>query len=348
MHTKLSTAAVATGAAMAGHAGHAAAQQRIAITLRARSSRASSSYAAHVRPDRARLRHEPLLLDPALQAARRTGDRDRQPARDVRGQTRDVRLAGANRVDRPREGLRDQNGTWKILRATDAYAHLEGHGRVAIVDRSRSRTAWPTALRASSIWAGESMNKLIVSITLLGTTALLAATGADAASPSQARPERGAVVQRAEGTCRLRPPAGLPPGRTGRDHRERRLRSSEQVPGASAPAAVLGAARAGLVRFSVRFFCPLPSPRGTWRLAQKPREQQVCPFLSVAVTSRRVLAMQKVVGSSPIIRFNKCPAQAGFSVAFAVASPDLERPRRIRNEGTVEPWARVDAAWNGR
>jgi hypothetical protein len=35
-------------------------------------------------------------------------------------------------------------------------------------------TASPTALRASSIWAGESMNKLIVSLTLLGTTALLA------------------------------------------------------------------------------------------------------------------------------------------------------------------------------
>jgi hypothetical protein len=42
----------------------------------------------------------------------------------------------------------------------------------------RTSGTWPTALRASSIWAGESMNKLIVSLTLLGTTALLAATGA--------------------------------------------------------------------------------------------------------------------------------------------------------------------------
>jgi hypothetical protein len=49
--------------------------------------------------------------------------------------------------------------------------------------------AWPTALRASSIWADESINKLIVSLTLRRSTALLAATGADRDRPPR-RPHR--------------------------------------------------------------------------------------------------------------------------------------------------------------
>jgi len=32
-------------------------------------------------------------------------------------------------------------GTWKILRGTGAYAHLAGHGRVAIVDRNHHGVA---------------------------------------------------------------------------------------------------------------------------------------------------------------------------------------------------------------
>ena len=55
----------------------------------------------------------------------------------------------------------------EVLRGTGAYAHLEGHGRVAIVDRDHHGVAD----RAEGLvdLDRESMNKPIVSLTLLGT-----------------------------------------------------------------------------------------------------------------------------------------------------------------------------------
>jgi hypothetical protein len=55
-------------------------------------------------------------------------------------------------------------------------------------------------------------------------------------------------------------------------------------------------------------------------------------LLSSSVNSSRVLAMQKVVGSSPIIRFHESPLEtAGFSA-----------PRLLRREPTNLTWNLTD------
>jgi hypothetical protein len=56
--------------------------------------------------------------------------------------------------------------------------------------------------------------------------------------------------------------------------------------------------------------------------AEHPHGQAVCRFLSVAGASRRVLAMPKVVGSSPIICLTESPAQAEFLLHDIRRLPD--------------------------
>ena len=143
MHTKLSTAAVATGAAMAGHAGHAAAQQRIAIT----SPGSIDSGVFVLTP----LTSGPIGRDSGTRTfccwTRRFRQRDGQ-AIEIDNPL--VTFEGKHGTFVWREqiewidlekGYAIGTGTWKILRATDAYAHLEGHGRVAIVDANHHGVA---------------------------------------------------------------------------------------------------------------------------------------------------------------------------------------------------------------
>ena len=138
MHTKLSAAAalvvaaaLTTGAAMAGHA---AAQQRIAIS-------GGIDYSA-------RFVLTPLTSGPIKRDSgrathccwtRRFIQRDGQaieidnPLSTYEGKHGTfVYRAQIEWID-VEKGYAIGTGTWKILRGTGAYAHIEGHGRIAIV-----------------------------------------------------------------------------------------------------------------------------------------------------------------------------------------------------------------------
>lgn len=139
MHTKLSVAgaaffvaaAVVTGVATAGHA---AVQQRIAIT-----SPSGNSGAFVLTP----LTSGPIRRDSGTATAccwtRQFIQRDGQaieidnPLRTFEGKRGTfvwrARIAWVN----PGNGYSVGNGTWKIVHGTGAYAHLEGHGRVALI-----------------------------------------------------------------------------------------------------------------------------------------------------------------------------------------------------------------------
>ena len=139
MHTRLSVAAaaffvaaaLATGVAMAGHA---AARQRIAIT-----SPGGNAGTFVLTP----LTSGPIMRDSGTASAccwtQRLIQRDGQaieidnPLRTFEG-TRGtfVWRARIEWVD-PGSGYAIGTGTWRILRGTGAYAHLEGHGRIAII-----------------------------------------------------------------------------------------------------------------------------------------------------------------------------------------------------------------------
>jgi hypothetical protein len=58
-----------------------------------------------------------------------------------------------------------------------------------------------------------------------------------------------------------------------------------------------------------------PGQRG--RIAGEPGHERPCRVLASAVTLRRFLAMQKVVGSNPIIRFARNPLQTARFSRFA-------------------------------
>jgi len=138
MHAKLSAAAalvlaaaVATGVATAGHA---AAQQRIAVT-----SPRGNSGTFVLTP----LTSGPIKRDSGTATAccwtRRFIQRDGQsieidnPLRTFAGKRGTfvwrARIAWVNSGS----GYSVGTGTWKIVRGTGAYAHLEGHGRVALI-----------------------------------------------------------------------------------------------------------------------------------------------------------------------------------------------------------------------
>jgi hypothetical protein len=143
MHTKLSAAAalvvaaaVATGAATAGHA---AAQQRIAITTPGSIDSGALFVLTPLTPG-------PIGRDSGTRTfccwARRFVQRDGQ-AIEIDNPVTTFEGKHGTFVWRERiewialeKGYSIGTGTWKILRGTGAYAHLEGHGRIAIVDRN--------------------------------------------------------------------------------------------------------------------------------------------------------------------------------------------------------------------
>jgi hypothetical protein len=148
MHTKLSAAgalavaaAVATGAAMGGHA---AAQQRIAIT-----SPGSIDSGVFVL---APLTSGPIRRDSGTRTwccwTRRFSQRDGQ-AIEIDNPVLET-FKGKHGTFSWRaqvvwidleKGYSMGTGTWKILRGTGAYAHLEGHGRMAFVNANHQAVA---------------------------------------------------------------------------------------------------------------------------------------------------------------------------------------------------------------
>jgi hypothetical protein len=141
MHTKLSAAAalvvaaaVATGAAMGGHA---AAQQRIAIT----SPGSIESGVFVLTP----LTSGPIGRDSGTRTwccwTRHFSQRDGQAIEIDKPVLETFKGKHGTFVWRAQvvwidleKGYSIGTGTWKILRGTGAYAHLEGHGRMAFVD----------------------------------------------------------------------------------------------------------------------------------------------------------------------------------------------------------------------
>jgi hypothetical protein len=147
MHTTLSAAAalvvaaaLATGAAMGGHA---AAQQRIAIT----SPGSIDSGVFVLTP----LTSGPIGRDSGTRIyccwTRRFSQRDGQAIETdnplVTFEGKHGTFVWREQIDwiDLEKGYAIGTGTWKILRGTGAYAHLEGHGRVAIVDANHQGVA---------------------------------------------------------------------------------------------------------------------------------------------------------------------------------------------------------------
>jgi hypothetical protein len=124
-------AAVVTGVATAGQA---AAQQRIAIT-----SPSGNSAAFVLKP----LTSGPVLRDSGTATAccwsRRFIQRDGQsieidnPLRTFAGKRGTFVWRARIEWVNAGSGYSVGTGTWKIVRGTGAYTHLEGHGRVAVI-----------------------------------------------------------------------------------------------------------------------------------------------------------------------------------------------------------------------
>lgn len=139
MHTKLSVAAAALGVAVAivtgiATAGHTAAAERVAIT-----SPHGNSALFVLTP----LTPGPIARDSGTATAccwrQRFIQRDGQsieinnPLRTFTGKRgKFTWRAQIGWVDLD-SGYSIGTGTWKIVRGTGAYAHLEGHGRMAII-----------------------------------------------------------------------------------------------------------------------------------------------------------------------------------------------------------------------
>jgi hypothetical protein len=138
MQTKLSAAAAIVVAAVVltgvATAGHAAAQQRVAIT-----SPGGNSGAFVLKP----LTSGPIKRDSGTATAccwtRRVLRRDGQsieiddPLRTFEGNRGTFAWRARIEFVDLEKGYSIGTGTWKIVRGTGSYAHLEGHGRVALI-----------------------------------------------------------------------------------------------------------------------------------------------------------------------------------------------------------------------
>ena len=111
---------------------------------------------------------------------------------------------------------------------TDLYEQVAAEIRRAIADgEAKPGERLPPAKDLAAV-LGVNTNTVLRSLRLLRDEGLLEFRRG-AASRLRGRPS-GCGRPASEGACRVRPPSGLPSGRAGRDHRERRLTKTRAQP----------------------------------------------------------------------------------------------------------------------